>query len=591
MTNFPQGITYGRNVDWTAHKLLDVTSNPSSNITTSIDPFFVHYQSMPLYNDFYVRDWTDNPTSGDDGSEPSIKQEFYVTSDVWNRRGTLSGSFPNDQPENEDAGNGTGTIGDNWLFTRIRRRASAPTGSPTVTISAHFLVANFGLGTNFVDSSDSGLPSAGGINIDGPDPTLTFSASEVGPKITDALHWALAATSSTHLCIAVEISSADDPYYNSSLHGRSPGWPNTDLEIVYDNNKAQRNINTTTTRARGVGFLSCPIIQYGIVHNAATYSRDMNIRYRLSPALIKHETRISIRVIGQESIQAKDSGSIVLKNMRPGENRWIEINLGPPKGKNSEIFMVSFEELVGGSAINGFGVGIRLGTEQETFMYTLTRVISVFRRLTVIWKMSSLEKHIQYATKIFDELKSGSHNNYLTEYSEYLLNNHSFIEEMTRLVDDRDPFDIKLEGENISKLLNTQIYDVIFVCLPSYLERIDSYLTMIQLTKGDITDILQTVRWQYDVLRMLKQKSSAIMDIEDYCLQFIKAWEIRTVGIQDYPLLLEKIIPPLVLFANEIDDKNLLASIDRLKEQKDLDLLQGLHRQVLLQIQSTLKKG
>jgi len=162
---------------------------------------------------------------------------------------------------------------------------------------------------------------------------------------------------------------------------------------------------------------------------------------------------------------------------------------------------------------------------------------------------------------------------------------------MTRLVDDRDPFDIKLEGENISKLLNTQIYDVIFVCLPSYLERIDSYLTMIQLTKGDITDILQTVRWQYDVLRMLKQKSSAIMDIEDYCLQFIKAWEIRTVGIQDYPLLLEKIIPPLVLFANEIDDKNLLASIDRLKEQKDLDLLQGLHRQVLLQIQSTLKKG
>jgi hypothetical protein len=41
-----------------------------------------------------------------------------VTPDVWNRRGTLPGSFPNDQPENEAAGNGLGIVGDNFLFAR-----------------------------------------------------------------------------------------------------------------------------------------------------------------------------------------------------------------------------------------------------------------------------------------------------------------------------------------------------------------------------------------------------------------------------------------------------------------------------------------
>src|SRR5262249_11961037 len=158
------------------------------------------------------------------------------TSDVWNRRGTLPGPFPNDQPDNEDAGNGAGNIGDNWAFARIRRNAAAAAGSQDV--SAHFLVSKFGTGSAYVDGS-SGDPAATFI---GSAPVGPFAAGHLGPLIPLPQMWHLAAVASTHLCLAVEITASNDPFDPPSLVGNTPGWPTTDLRIINDNNKAQRNM-------------------------------------------------------------------------------------------------------------------------------------------------------------------------------------------------------------------------------------------------------------------------------------------------------------------------------------------------------------
>jgi hypothetical protein len=45
MANFPSGVTYQRNADWTAHTLLS-TDNTTA-VAVSIDPFFFHYSSAP----------------------------------------------------------------------------------------------------------------------------------------------------------------------------------------------------------------------------------------------------------------------------------------------------------------------------------------------------------------------------------------------------------------------------------------------------------------------------------------------------------------------------------------------------------------
>jgi len=175
--NFYPGVQYQRYVDWGTHQLFVDAAHtiPLSTIApewVSIDPFFFEVDETGPGDDFYVRDWIHSLTDGDNGAEPSTDPYFYTASDVWNRRGTLPGSFPNDQPDNEDAGNGPLIIGDNYAFARIRRNAVS-TASQTVT--AHFLVSNFGVGLPFVDSTSGFLP----ITFD-PDPTVNFAPGNLG---------------------------------------------------------------------------------------------------------------------------------------------------------------------------------------------------------------------------------------------------------------------------------------------------------------------------------------------------------------------------------------------------------------------------
>ena len=579
--NFPSGVlTYLRNANFATGTLLAVDN--VTPVSASVDPFFFQFQTVELKDDFFVRDWTDSPASGDDGSEPSIKPVFYATSDVWNRRGTLPGSFPNDQPDNEDAGNGLGNIGDNWLFARIRRRAAAPAGSADVTVQAHFLVSKLGTGSNYEDATDADPD----ITISGPDPTLTFTAAEIGPKTTDALAWHLNPIASSHLCVAVEISTPADPFISPSLHGRAPGWPTTDLEIVDDNNKAQRNMGLSTTPARGVGL--CLADSFAIAHNAATFPRDMLIRYTIPAEALRRVRQVEIEVPGQNRIQARQSGTFTLAGMQPGENRWIGARFRPPAGKESETLAIFFDEVVNGSAVNGFGLGLRLGSDRDTAIYALNRLRSVFTRLLAGWKIGSAPSLIDLATKSLKTLTGRRPVKAPAAWMQDIRANTTFIDEVLELVGARDVFQIKRQSSGLRQSLNAGRDVESLVCLCSYLERLDAHLTMLLLQDGDRADILQNVRWQRDVLAQLKpQASEARKQIAEQCDEFIRTWEADRRGARDFPRLVRNLLGPLARLAGELDDARLKRSIEAIAGGgEDLVALQRLHREALLQIQA-----
>ena len=178
--NFPNGITYLRNADFPNQRLL---GNDGVTVrASSIDPFYVFFSDVVPADDVFVRDWTDSPTSFDTGVEPSIRPAFWATPDVWNRRGTAPGTFANDQPANEPAGNGVGNVGDNWAFARIRRREANPVGT-SVTATAHFLVSPLGTGSNFLDAS-SADPD---VSFPDPDPTRHVRSRRRGTDYDDAV--------------------------------------------------------------------------------------------------------------------------------------------------------------------------------------------------------------------------------------------------------------------------------------------------------------------------------------------------------------------------------------------------------------------
>src|SRR5208283_2465690 len=77
---FYPGTVFLRNVNPATHTLEDLANHP---VAGSIDPFFFHVNTVAPWDDFYVRDWSNSPTSHDEGQEPSTDPDFYSFSDVW----------------------------------------------------------------------------------------------------------------------------------------------------------------------------------------------------------------------------------------------------------------------------------------------------------------------------------------------------------------------------------------------------------------------------------------------------------------------------------------------------------------------------
>jgi hypothetical protein len=576
--NFPNGVNYLRNADWTTQQLRNTTN--TANVNVSIDPFFFRVEPVAPANDFYARDWTDSAVSGDTGLEPSTHPVFYATSDVWNRRGTLTGEpFVNDQPANEPAGNGVGNIGDNWAFARIRRNALPAAGSKTVT--AHFLVSKLGTGSSYVDAGSMDPD----VSFPDPDPTLTFTAADLGPFITTAYRWHLNAVSTTHLCLAVEISAPDDPYVPPSLVGSAPGWPTTDLRVILDNNKAQRNMGLSTTPARGEGLFDSI---YAIAHNAATFRRDMVLHYRLPPEVYKRLRGARVTLPGQPAQTLQPEGRLVLKGMQPGENRWIGLTLRAPSGKVGETLPIWFDEMVGQVAVNGFGLGVRLGSDADAAHAVLELHRSVFTRLAAQFKLNGAEPEAVAAHKLLGkkELTTEIYARFAREHSKPTL---AVVNAWLKLQKGTDPFGIGAAAKAVGGLQSGK------VALPHYahltlLNRLDAHITAVQLARGDVADILLNVRWQNDLYRQMPavKKLGCAKSLHEDSDRFIQQVGQRKLGFRDYPVYVKRVLPCL----KETAKQPALAKLGLAKNIGEIEnslgeptALQRAHRQYLLQLQ------
>jgi len=573
--NFPNGVTYLRNADFTTHHLLG--TDGTTVVADSIDPFFFKVQEGPSpADDFYVRDWTDGPGSGDNGAEPSTHAVFYQTSDVWNRRGTLPGTFPSDQPENEDAGNGMGNIGDNWAFTRIRRNVLPVSGSKTVL--THFMVSKLGVGSSYVDGSLD--PHVSFID---PDPSVTFTAADLGPATTPAMKWHLNAIASTHLCMAAEIATPGDPFVAPSLLGRAPGWPTTDLAVIYDNNKAQRNLGLSTTPARGVGMADT---FYAIAHNAATFTRTMVIRYQVDPLVWRRLKGAHLELPGgrtDQRLPLRPEGVLHLANMAPGENRWIGVSLPATEGKEGELLPVTFFEMVGGQAVNGFAIAAKPSPMAEVVKGVAEAHRSIFTRVAAFADSATAKAEAESAETLLKE-QDGTRA-YLAFVKTHL---KSMTAALKAVPMKEDPFGVAVALKALAASLGTGRAEAVVMSHKALLNKEDAHLTRLLLQKGDPADILLVVCWNRDLLRrapklaQLKTTKASLARMET----FIEGVGARKVGAKDYPELLHGLRQSFEESA-KVFRRELPGLAERIPPEAldDPTILQKAHRAFLLELQ------
>jgi hypothetical protein len=376
MSLFPQKVSYQREHSFSVQTLW-TDGTHTFTAQPSIDPFFFHVTTLLPYQDFFVRDWTD-ASGHDPGLEPSTHSVFYFTSDVWNRVTDMASDTPAglptaSAPQYNDPQDAMG--GQNYAFVRVGRKAAAPSGSPDVQVTAHFLYSNFGVGMQYVP-----LPGAAPS-----DATLNFGAGDTEQVLADGqgVSWLLPPDHSSHICMAVEISAPGDDFALPDLNGKVPGWPTLDTAVLYDNNKAQRN----TIYPQGKHHTK--VHYYALARNAADFQRDVYLRFDAPAAVLRRLGPVEVDSCGAKPVQYKTGSVLTLPAMAAGEVRPVRVSIAllaaPPHPVELPL---SFTEVTdpgpAGNPRDGFAIVPRPSTVEAAARYDLVFARAVLTRAGII---------------------------------------------------------------------------------------------------------------------------------------------------------------------------------------------------------------
>jgi len=527
LANFPQGVTYLRNANFTSKQLLDIDNVTPTPI--SIDPFFFKSSATTTDSDFYVRDWTASGASGDDGAQPSSEANFFSTSDVWNRRGDAPGGFnANDQPQNENPQ--SFVLGDNFAFARVRRNAAGVGAA----VGAHFLYSEFGTGSNYQDA-----------NVD-PDSVVSFTGSDTVLTMANGYRWQLPPTASNHLCLAVQLSAPGDAFIPPSLLGRAPGWPTTDLAVLNDNNKGQRNMGVYP--AAGTGS----ICTYALVHNAATFRRTIELRTECDERALKSLGDLRFGAIGSGGVEGrrtvhsrfKPGGFVHLPNMEPGENRWVSLCFTPPKGQDGALLPITVFEVVEGLVVNGFAIAPRPSPIDDVIRFNLDNHGTVFSRLAAAFQDPEVEPLAKQGFELARQ-KRIDPDRYLVMLAESAGDIVAAIKRLTARQQLGDPFGLAASARRLAQAIDQKDLGHVMPMHQSLVNGLDAFMSMALKRQGDPADILQTVLWQRDLfaktpsLRGLAHAGRLV----SACDEFAVAYGERKTTNDDYPTLTKRVLP------------------------------------------------
>jgi hypothetical protein len=568
LANFPSGVNYQRNVNMATATLLG--NDGVTTVPVSIDPFFFSYTTVDPSADFYVRDWTASPVSFDTGVEPSTNPVFYTTSDVWNQQSNVAPTFNAlNQPNSQDAQ--VASLGPNYAFARIWRRAPASSTAASAVVTAEFLFADFGLGVPFADVSST------------PTTTVTFLAAD-NELLTTGVSWLLPATHSQHVCLAVQISAPGDPYQLPSLLGLSPGWPyGSDSTVLNDNHKAQRNLGVYPAGESGQESR-----YWAILHNAALETRDMLVEY--TGGLVRGEAtgQVTVSIYGEAPTTLKAGEILRLPGMLPGENRWLAINIAGG-GKSSALTVHDFAEVFGGKTLSGFRVVAQPTTTAALVRANIAGEHALLARSRALFGTeppNTITRILERLGIHRDEPDPVGYREFVAEF--VLKGNHL---ELLEAEVDLMPIDVEEHQRRLSGAIRRQDTGALAAAHARLLHELDALLTMAQKARGDVGDILLNVNWQRALYSRAPVSLNLIDAIRQESTKFIQAFQERKAVASDFALFIHRLVPDLERTILELGAAGVRLEplVRRLAEKVgDPSTVQKDHRAFLIALQSLL---
>jgi hypothetical protein len=503
--------------------------------------------------------------SFDTGAQPSTNPTFWYSSDVWNH-GTNAPGVPNANGwyDTDNMYAGAGPLGDNYAFVRVHRNAA---GSPA-TVTAHFLISPFGTGSSFQDAALTA------------DPTLNFAAGDTEQVLASGYLWNQNATASTHACLAVQISTPNDPYLPPGLVGKTPG-PD-DYVIIDDNNKAQRNLGVSVNVPHFAG------LHFALIHNAALFRRDMVLRYE-SPAADQLQGA-QIEVVGGKPVPFRSGGTVTLPGMQPGENRWIAIRYQVSKNDSVPIHFLEIDKE---KAVNGFTVLAKPVSINEAILDNLRNHVQAFNRLAAAFGAEAGKAEAMAAAKLLRQ-REVPPAQYLSFLKQQLKAMGAIVGPLVAKGRTGDAFGALQTLKDLAAAAGKNQAEQAASEHAILLNQLDSFATMLQKAQGDPADILQMVRWQEAIyrtqpnLQRLDCSALVVRDSQD----FIKTYSQRRQ--ESYPALLHALSACFQQTAKTLEKNQpklgtAVANLER--AGLSLAALEKAHREYLLALQDAGTAG
>jgi hypothetical protein len=299
---------------------------------------------------------------------------------------------------------------------RVGRRATP--GAPDVPVTAHFLYSDFGAGMAYTNAIGGGTPSI-----------LTFQATDKELTLPDGqgYEWTLPAMHSPHICMAVEIDSPSDPFAKPDLNGRTPGWLTLDTAVLYDNNKAQRNIIYPPMKSGNKAHY------YALVRNAAPALRSVCLRLDSPADAMSRLGTVQIDACGLATMAYRPGATVCLPGMATGEVRALMVTITPPAKFLGQDPPLDFTEVTvpgaAGKPRDGFAFAPLVTTVESAARGNLVFQAAVFGRLAALYN-DSLAASL--AAKTRDFLQSSTIS--AAQYATFLKGEGPYLSRLTALV-------------------------------------------------------------------------------------------------------------------------------------------------------------
>jgi hypothetical protein len=305
------------------------------------------------------------------------------------------------------------------------------------------------------------------------------------------------------------------------------------------------------------------------------------------PAVVRRLGRSTVEVVGGPSRPLRPGDTIQIEGMRPGENRWVALSFAASQAKDGEVLPVTFTEVVGGTPINGFALAARIAPLDRVIQDRLAEHRSVFTRLAAGFSVGPAKEQARQAEELLKRKASSD------DYLEFLTRGLPAVaESLAGFVKEhggQDPFGVSGAVSGLRTPLGAKAAaETVASAHGALLRKLDSDLTMRQLASGDSADILQNVRWQFDLyggpgLRELACSAEA----QNASRGFAEGYVARKLRDKDYPGLIRNLFPCFKATAQALAPKGVDLRAELAAMEKQLgspSALQKAHRDFLLKL-------